>query len=150
MQPLPETPPYYTEPRSPLRMIVYLLAVLGFLATGALMVYQGRADQQGAVWWMLFGPFWLWASAPYALLSLLLRRAAHNPLQRSLVLAGTLATLAFAGVAYYDGFFLHPSPRNGTMFLFVPVPQAIIVGLTTVAIVVSRWFLRPPGDDAAG
>lgn len=149
MQQSSETSPYYTEPRSPLRAAVYLLAILGFLATGALMIYQARAEQQGAVWWMLFGPFWLWASAPYALLSLLVRRAAHRPVQRLLVLAGMLATLVFAAVAYYDGFFLHPNPNNGSMFLFVPVPQAILVGLTTVAIVVSRWFMHAPPDTPA-
>ncbi|MDO9359508.1 MAG: hypothetical protein Q7T70_11005 [Polaromonas sp.] len=111
-------------------MLTQAVAVVGAVATAAVILYASRPGGSGSV--LFVAGVLLWSLLPYLILALAAKRAApHGRWAVSLA----ILTCAITGITlcmYVAGIFVDPDAQAGLMFLFFPACQNVLAGVLWV------------------
>lgn len=94
------------------------ISALGAIVTCGLIVFTAQGAESGS-WPFLIGVL-LWALLPYVALYAIATRASKIGTWAWSLAAATVGISAFAIYFYWSGFFLHPDPQSGLLFLILP------------------------------
>lgn len=125
-----------------LRNIAQVIAILGGLLTAGFAVYAARGAEAGSLPFLIIAI--VWAVSPYAGLTVLARRAAGPRYWPAVLVISALLVLSFGLYFFWLGFFAHPDPQSGLLFIFLPFYQLAFVGaLFFVGVLLRGGSQRP-------
>lgn len=133
----------YGEQAVNARKVTEAVALVGALATAAVILYASRPGSSGSV--LFVAGVLLWSLLPYLILSLAAKRAAP---QGRWAVSLAILTCAITGITlcmYVAGIFVDPDAQAGLMFVFFPAYQNVLAGVLWVVslLVTRRTAFRP-------
>lgn len=127
-----------------LKAIAQALAILGGILTLGFVVYAAQDAELRSLPFLVV--VILWAVAPYVAFFMLARRAPGGGYWPALLVVSVLAIMILGLYLLWLGFFAHPDPQSGLLFIFLPLYQLVFVAaIFVVGALTKAWSGRTGG-----
>ncbi len=109
-------------------LVVATAGTIGFLIWIAVMGWRVEGFSSGDL--LFLALFSIWAVMPYGVLAVVCWKMNASLAQSLIVLVGTAIVVGFPAPVIIDAFFLRPDAQAGFVFLFGPILQFSVIGIT--------------------